>query len=96
MPKTSPNTSSSLNAHGQTILCAVLLAGSKARQIDIISTQITKLPYIRWRDKARTHQVALEKFGNPLCVFLVGFLALDGFDVLGVRQSAVTSLFGGI
>ena len=83
-------------AHSQAVLGAVLLTGYKTRQLDVVAAQIAKLANVRRRDKAGTHQVALEKLGNPLGVFLVGFLALDRFDVLGVRQADVAGLFKAI
>ena len=83
-------------AHSQAVLGAVLLTGYKTRQLDVVAAQIAKLPNIWRRDKTGTHQVALEKLGNPFSVFLVSFLAFDSFDVLGVRQADVASLFEGV
>ena len=74
----------------QAVLGAVLLTGYKARQLDVIAAQIAKLANVRRRDKAGTHQVALEKLGNPLGVFLVGFLAANSLDVFGVSEDNFT------
>jgi hypothetical protein len=83
-------------AHGQAVLATVFLRGVGISQFCVITTQVTQLADILGRDKTGTHQVALEKFGNPLCVPFVGFFSLDGFDIFGVCQADVAGLFKGI
>jgi len=72
-------------------LSAILFTTAHIGQLDVITAQIAKLSNISRRYKTRTNKVALEQFRNPLGISLVGFLALDSLNVLGVRQADITS-----
>ena len=51
------------------------------------------MPDFVGRDKTAGNETVLENIGNPLGFALVGFLAADGFDILGVSKDNVTKLF---
>ncbi len=51
------------------------------------------MPDFVGRDKTAGNEPMLENVGNPFGVALVGFLATDGFDVLGVSKNNVTRMF---
>lgn len=51
------------------------------------------MPDFVGRDKTAGNEAVLENVGNPLGIAFVGFLAADGFDVLGVSKDNVTRQF---
>ena len=53
----------------------------------MIANQIPKLTNIRRRNKAAGNQIVFEDIGNPLGIFLVGFLTPNRLDILGVCQN---------
>lgn len=59
----------------------------------MIPYQIPELPDIcRW-NKTTGYKVMFEDIGNPFCVFLVGFLAANCFDILWMCQNDFTVCF---
>ena len=78
--------------NGQTILGAVLLSGHVRREFDPVPTEIPKLPNVlRWNETA-ANEVMLEQVGDPLSIFLVGFLSFDGLNEFGMANHHVAGI----
>jgi len=79
--------------NGQTVLRTVLFTDLEVGEFPAVAHQITKLPNICRRDKAAGNKVVLEDIRNPFGILLVGFLALDGFDILRVSKNDIAGVF---
>lgn len=73
--------------NSQGVLHPILLAGSKAYQLEAVAQNLTQITDLLFRNEAARDQVVLEQVGNPDGVFFIGLLAPDRFDTLGVCQS---------
>ena len=68
------------------VLDAVLLAGGKRNQLEVVANEIANLPNLLGWDKATRHKPMFMEIGNPDGILLVGLLASDRLDILGMCQ----------
>jgi len=79
--------------HSKAILGAVFLASGVTGQFTPIATKVSELTDVGGRNEAASDKVVLEQVCNPLSIFLVGFLPLNGFDKLRVRNNDIAGYF---
>ena len=68
----------------KTVLGTVLFPGGETCEFGAVAHQISELTDVGGRDKAAGDKTVLENIGNPLGILLVGLLATDGLDILGM------------
>ena len=70
--------------NGKTVLGTVLFPGGETCEFGAVAHQNSELTDVGGRDKASGDKTVLENIDNPLGILLVGLLATDGLDILGM------------
>lgn len=78
--------------NSEAVLRTVFLSRHAGREFDPVAAEVSKLPDVFRRSKAASNEVVLEQFGDPLSVFLAGFLPFDGFDELRVAGNYMAGI----
>lgn len=74
------------------ILRSVLFAGHVGTKLYPVTAKIPKLPDISGWNEAASDKIVLEQIGDPLCIFLVRFFALDCFEEFWMADYDMTSI----
>ena len=68
-------------------------AGNKIDKFEAIAHKVTKLADVSRRHKTTCDQIVLKDIGDPFCVFFIGFLTSDSFNVFRVSKDDAAVIF---